>query len=71
MGLAGAELLIKSGWNVTVFDFNKAGAGVAAALGSKALFVQGNALLCDDQARAFQQTWEKWGRVDVGESKME
>lgn len=67
MGLAGAELLISHGWNVTILDFNRVGAEVVAALGSQALFVQGNVLLYDDQAKAFKETWDKWGRIDVGE----
>jgi hypothetical protein len=66
MGLAGTELLVKDGWCVTMFDFNDEGAKVAAGLGDQVLFVQGNALVYDDQARAFQQTWRKWGRIDVG-----
>ncbi|KIW71279.1 hypothetical protein PV04_03462 [Phialophora macrospora] len=65
MGLAGTELLVKDGWYVTMFDFNAEGAKVAAKLGEQVLFVQGNALVYDDQVRAFKQTWDKWGRIDV------
>jgi NAD(P)-dependent dehydrogenase (short-subunit alcohol dehydrogenase family) len=67
MGLAGAKLLVSHGWKVTIFDFNEVRGEVVAALGSQALFVQGNVLLYDDQAKAFKETWDKWGRIDVGE----
>ncbi|OAL26894.1 hypothetical protein AYO20_09927 [Fonsecaea nubica] len=65
MGLATVERLISDGWKVAVFDFNAVtGAQVAERLGPNLLFLQGNVANYDDQAKAFLQTWSKWGRID-------
>ncbi|OAL37370.1 hypothetical protein AYO20_03219 [Fonsecaea nubica] len=65
MGLAVTEKLLSKGWKVTIFDFNaKTGAELAEKLGSNVLFVQGNAAVYSDQAKAFLKTWEKWQRLD-------
>jgi 15-hydroxyprostaglandin dehydrogenase (NAD) len=70
MGLAVVEHLVRSGWNVTVVDFNEeSGETVQKSLGSQVLFVHGNVISYENQASAFVKTWEKWGRLDFGTYK--
>jgi len=68
IGLATVEHLVASGWNVTVIDFNAVnGLKVAERLGKQTLFVEANVASYQEQAKAFAETYRKWGRVDFGE----
>jgi NAD(P)-dependent dehydrogenase (short-subunit alcohol dehydrogenase family) len=67
MGLAVVEDLVRQGWNITVFDFDRAaGAQVAEKLGAQLLFIKGNVVNYEELGAAFVETWKKWGRVDFG-----
>ena len=67
VGLAVAERLAQTGWNIAIFDLNFAqGVQVATSLGENAIFVRGNAAVYDDQVKVFTHAWRKWGQVDLG-----
>lgn len=67
MGLATVKALVRQGWNVAVVDFNsEKGQAVAAQLGHSVLFIKTNVAVYEDQARAFKETWTRWGRLDLG-----
>lgn len=67
MGLAVVEDLVSKSWNVTVFDFDaKAGDAVAARLGERVHFIQGNVVNYDEQVAAFSATFKLWGQIDFG-----
>lgn len=67
MGLATVKALVRQGWNVAVVDFNsEKGQAVAAELGDSVLFIKTNVAVYEDQARAFKETWARWGRLDLG-----
>jgi len=67
LGLAVAKHLIESDWRVTIFDLNSAeGTRAVQVLGDNAIFVQGDVIQYKDQAKAFIEAWDKWGRLDLG-----
>ncbi|KAL2441882.1 Short-chain dehydrogenase/reductase prx6 [Exophiala dermatitidis] len=66
MGKALATDLVSKGWNVACVDINsEAGQAVAAAFGNQAIFIKCRVDDYDEQAQAFTQTFEKWGRLDA------
>lgn len=61
------ERLVKNGWGCTVVDFNQqTGEKLVEKFGDQIIFVRANVARWDDLAGAFEQTWEKWGRLDLG-----
>lgn len=66
MGTELAGDLIKQGWNVGCIDVNEStGQKLAAELGERAFFVKCDVAKYDDQATAFSEVWNKWGRLDA------
>jgi 15-hydroxyprostaglandin dehydrogenase (NAD) len=67
MGLGVVERLIALGWNVSIVDFDeKAATQVAERLGEKETFpFKANVINYEEQAEAFLQTFNKWGRIDL------
>ncbi|OAL32578.1 hypothetical protein AYO20_07888 [Fonsecaea nubica] len=66
LGLTVVKHLLQHQWNVTIFDFDAtAGKREATRLGEKVLFIQGDVTDYQSQARAFRDTFEKWGRIDL------
>ncbi|KAF2093663.1 NAD(P)-binding protein, partial [Rhizodiscina lignyota] len=67
MGLGVVERLIQLGWNVTILDFNpKNGKEVEQRFAPQLQYVKGNVVNYEDQANCFVQSWERWGRLDLG-----
>lgn len=66
MGDALARNLISKGWNVACFDVQQAaGEKLVAELGERAHFIKCNIADYADQAKAYQQVWDRWGRLDA------
>ncbi|KAI1258860.1 hypothetical protein F5Y18DRAFT_324747 [Xylariaceae sp. FL1019] len=66
MGTELARSLVSRGWNVACFDVNeKTGEALVAELGDHSIFVKCDVADYEDQARAYTQTWNKWGRLDA------
>lgn len=66
MGTELARDMIKQGWNVGCLDINEAaGRPLAEELGEDAIFVKCDVASYDEQARAFTEIWNKWGRLDA------
>ena len=66
MGTELAKDLIRQGCKVGCFDVNEtAGQKLASQLGDRAFFVRCNVADYDDQARAFTDVWNRWGRLDA------
>ncbi|KAF4955775.1 hypothetical protein FGADI_4347 [Fusarium gaditjirri] len=66
IGLGIAEYLVRSGWNVAIFDFNgQAAEEVAQRHQESTIHVKGNAALYADQVKVFIDSWQKWKRVDL------
>jgi NAD(P)-dependent dehydrogenase (short-subunit alcohol dehydrogenase family) len=67
MGEAVGRHLAGKGWKVGVLDMNeKSGASVAKQIGG--IFIKTDVANYDNQAAAFQQMWEAYGRLDFGTS---
>lgn len=71
MGLSVATHLVSQGWNVCIVDFNEtSGQEVAERLGKQAQgqdhvqFVKVDVTDYEQQAKAFVETWARWGRLD-------
>ncbi|KAH0827733.1 15-hydroxyprostaglandin dehydrogenase (NAD(+)) [Fonsecaea pedrosoi] len=64
IGLATVERLVELGWNVSIIDFNGAGADIAKCLGEQTFFHQANVASYEAQADVFSQTYKRWGRID-------
>ena len=65
MGLAVARHLAGKGWKICVSDLNeKSGESAAKELGG--IFVKVDVTNYEEQAAAFQKTWETYGRIDFG-----
>ena len=66
MGEALARDLVTKGWTVACLDVQKAaGEALVAELGSNALFIQCNIADYDQQAQAYSQVFNKFGRIDA------
>ncbi|KAH7087752.1 hypothetical protein FB567DRAFT_470286, partial [Paraphoma chrysanthemicola] len=64
LGLAVAKRLAELGWNLTIVDYSEKGEQIAKDLGEKTLFQKVNVASYDEQAKAFSDTYKKWGRLD-------
>jgi 15-hydroxyprostaglandin dehydrogenase (NAD) len=66
MGLAVAEDLAKKGWNLTILDLNEESIGKVKPNfdESRTVFLKVDVTNYEQQADAFVQTWNKWGRLD-------
>ena len=61
-----ARQLHKDGWEVSIADWN-AVSGKAAAEEVNGIFTQVDVTNYVSQAKAFENTWEKYGRIDFGQ----
>lgn len=64
MGEALSENLVKKGWQVAMADIQQ-NAQLASKLGNSASFHHCNVADYDSQAKAFQEVWNKYGRLDA------
>ena len=65
MGLAVSRHLASQGWKISIADLNvQSGEAVAKELDG--LFTKVDVTKYEDQAAAFQKTWEKFGQIDFG-----
>lgn len=64
MGEALAEDLVKKGWQVAMADIQQ-NAELASKLGESASFHQCDVADYDSQAKAFEEVWAKYGRLDA------
>ena len=69
MGLAVARHLHKNGWQLSLVDMNVK-SGEAAANEVNGIFTKADVTKYNDQAAAFQKTWEKFGQIDFGRSSL-
>lgn len=59
--------MIGRGYNVGMCDVNsEAGNTLSAELGEQVVFIKCDVAIYEDQAEAFQQVWNRWGRLDFG-----
>jgi NAD(P)-dependent dehydrogenase (short-subunit alcohol dehydrogenase family) len=66
MGEAIARDLVGKGWIVACLDVQKAqGEALVAQLGDKAHFIQCDIADYDQQAKAYSEVWNKYGRIDA------
>lgn len=64
MGEALSENLVKKGWRVAMADIQQNGQ-LASKLGDSASFHYCDVADYDSQAKAFQEVWNKYGRLDA------
>jgi NAD(P)-dependent dehydrogenase (short-subunit alcohol dehydrogenase family) len=64
MGEALSTHLAEKGWQVAMFDIRN-NEELATALGDNASFHNCNVADYDSQAKAFQEVWDKYGRIDA------
>lgn len=64
MGEALAEDLVSKGWHVAMADIQQ-NAGLASKLGNSASFHHCDVADYYSQAKAFQEVWDKYGRLDA------
>lgn len=64
MGEALAEDLVNRGWQVAMADI-QLNAELTSKLGDNASFHRCDVADYDSQARAFQEVWNKYGRIDA------
>ena len=64
MGKVIAQELVRFGWTVAMFDIQE-NKELAEALGSKARFYNANVADYDSQAKAFDQVFKDFGRLDA------
>ena len=65
MGLAVAEELFRSAWNIAIVDLNETQAQQALLrLGTSAIFVRADVTKYDQQLAAFQKTKDTYGQID-------
>ncbi|KIV80261.1 hypothetical protein PV11_07774 [Exophiala sideris] len=66
MGEVLARDLVNKGWHVACLDIQKeAGEALVAELGDKAIFIQCDIADYDEQAKAYTEVWNKFGRLDA------
>ena len=61
-----ARQLHKDGWEISIADLN-AESGKAAAEEVNGIFTQVDVTNYASQAKVFEHTWDKYGRIDFGE----
>lgn len=64
MGEALSESLVKKGWQVAMADIQQ-NAQLVSKLGDSASFHHCDVADYDSQANAFQEVWNKYGRLDA------
>jgi 15-hydroxyprostaglandin dehydrogenase (NAD) len=66
MGKAVVEYLARDGWKVSIADIDEKG-GAAVAQAIDGIFNKVDVSKYDSLSAAFQNTWEKYGRLDFGQ----
>lgn len=67
IGLALSKHLLSRCYNVALCDINaEASRKHITELGQNTIFIQSDATSYEDQAKAFEQVWAAWGRLDFG-----
>jgi len=64
-----ARKLRKDGWEISVAELNEE-TGRAAAEEIGGLFTKVDVTSYASQAKAFENTWEKYGRIDFGQFEL-
>lgn len=64
MGEALSEDLVSQGWRVAMADL-RPNEELASKLGENGSYHECNVADYDSQAKAFQQVWDKYGRIDA------
>lgn len=65
MGEAVAIHLSKKGWKIACVDLREPAGGPGKDY--EGIFLKADVTKYEEQANAFQQTWEKYGQIDFGE----
>jgi 15-hydroxyprostaglandin dehydrogenase (NAD) len=65
MGLAVSRYLAGKGWKISSADLNQQ-RGESAAKELDGIFTKTDVTKYEDQAKAFSNTWDKFGRIDFG-----
>ena len=65
IGLAVTKYLHEKGWRLSLVDLSEE-RGQIAAKEVNGIFIKADVTRYDDQAIAFQKTWETYGQLDFG-----
>lgn len=69
IGLSLTKHLLGRGYKVGMCDVNaEAGNTLSADLGDDVVFIKCDVTEYEEQTEAFQQVWNKWGRLDFGKN---